>query len=84
VAKAESSSLSDVVIQLKITNRLLVFQLKASGAAKQIELIALLDGIGATAQDIANVLDTTPSSVRGALFRLRQKKGGPIENVESE
>jgi DNA-binding CsgD family transcriptional regulator len=40
---------------------------------QQNELIALLAGTGATHQEIADVLDTTPGTVGTTLNRLRRK-----------
>ncbi len=62
----------DLHTQLKITNRLLVAQLK--GTLQQNELVALLATTGASAKEIADVLDTTAGTVSVTLGRLRKKK----------
>ena len=72
MAQGSGASLSDLLTQAKITNRLLAAQLKAN--TKQNELIVLLVGTGATHAEIADVLDTTPGTVSVALNRHRKKK----------
>jgi DNA-directed RNA polymerase specialized sigma24 family protein len=69
---AKSADLNDLLTQMRITNRLLAAGLKAT--MKQQDLIALLAGIGASAAEIAGVLDTTPGTVAVALHRARAKK----------
>ena len=64
--------MADLVIQAKITNRLLAAQLK--GEMSQQELVALLETTGATHQDIAAVLDTTTQTVSTTIHRLRKKR----------
>ncbi len=66
-------SISDVVTQLRITNRLLVSQLKSSGSISQKEIISLLATTGASAAEIADVLDTTAGTVATAMHRLKTK-----------
>ena len=56
--------------QLKITNRLLVAQLKNS--MKQHQLIALLATTGASNKEIADVLDTTAATVNVTLQRHKK------------
>jgi hypothetical protein len=73
LAKNKTSTLDDVVTQLVITNRLLVAQLKRADM-KQNELIKVLMSSGASADDIADVLDTTPGTVRTAIQRLKDSK----------
>jgi DNA-binding MarR family transcriptional regulator len=58
--------------QLKITNRLLVAELK--GKMEQNQIIALLASTGASHQEIADVLDTTSATVSTTLQRLKKKK----------
>jgi DNA-binding CsgD family transcriptional regulator len=58
--------------QLKITNRLLVAQLKST--MRQNELIALLATTGASAKEVADVLDTTPATVQVTLQRHKKKR----------
>lgn len=66
----KNGTISDMVVQLRITNRLLAAQLKAT--MKQHDLVALLASTGATAADIANVLNTTAGTVATTLQRLRR------------
>jgi DNA-binding MarR family transcriptional regulator len=61
----------DLHTQLKITNRLLVAQLKNS--MKQYQLIELLATTGASNKEIADVLDTTAATVNVALQRHKKK-----------
>jgi DNA-binding CsgD family transcriptional regulator len=63
---------ADLHTQLKITNRLLVAQLK--NTMRQNELIALLMTTGATPKEIADVLDTTPATVQVTLQRHKKKR----------
>ena len=60
----------EIVTQLRIANRLLAAQLRSS--MKGNELIALLATTGATHQDIATILGTTPGTVGVALARKRR------------
>lgn len=69
------ASMSDIVTQLKITNRLLVAQMKVGGAVKQVDLIKLLATTGASMKEIADALDTTPGTVQTSLQRLKKKPG---------
>lgn len=63
---------ADLHTQAKITNRLLVAGLK--NTMRQNELIALLATTGASAKEIADVLDTTPATVQVTLQRQKKKK----------
>lgn len=69
--KKQSADLSDLLTQLKITNRLLVVQLKDK--LKQNKLVALLESTGATNQEIADILDTTPGVIAVTVNRLKKK-----------
>lgn len=64
---------SDLLVQLKVMNRLLAAPLKQSLGQK--ELVRLLASTGASAQEIADVLDTTAGTVSTTLKRLRKGKG---------
>jgi DNA-binding CsgD family transcriptional regulator len=68
------TDLAEVVMQLKLGNRLLAAQL-ASRMTQQ-ELIVLLSSTSATKQHIAETLGTTPATVANALLRIR-KRGPP-------
>lgn len=65
--------MEDLLKQAKTTNRLLAAQLKSQ--MSQMELVKLLATTGLTAREIAEVLDTTPSTVAVTLQRLRKKAG---------
>jgi DNA-directed RNA polymerase specialized sigma24 family protein len=71
---ARNADIADLVMQARITNRLLAASLKTT--IKQQELISLLAGTGASAADIADVLNTTAGTVAVALHRQKQKKKG--------
>lgn len=58
----------DLLVQQRITNRLLTAII---GASKQ-QLIARLDGLGATNEEIAEVVGTTPATVVTSLARARK------------
>jgi DNA-binding CsgD family transcriptional regulator len=64
-------SMADLLIQAKITNRLLAAQLRDK--MKQNELIQLLDSTGANDREIADVLGTTPGTVNNAKVRMKKK-----------
>lgn len=66
-----AASLDDLLTQVKITNRLLAARLREN--MKQNELVALLASTGASNQEIADVLDTTPATIATTLTRLRKK-----------
>jgi DNA-binding CsgD family transcriptional regulator len=74
VPKNVSIGLADLHMQMKITNRLLAAGLRER--MKQNELIQLLAGTGATQQEMADVLDTTPATVSVTLQRFRKKAKG--------
>ena len=61
----------DLLIQMKITNKLLAAQLRSQ--MKQQELIALLGTTGATTREIAEIVNTTPATVANALVRLKKQ-----------
>ena len=67
-----SVGFAELLTQMKITNRLLQAQLK--GTMSQQELVALLASTGATQQEIADILDTTPATINTTLQRLKKKK----------
>ena len=64
--------LGDLLVQAKITNRLLVAQLR--GAMKQKELVGLLVTTGGTYAEIANILDTSEAVVEVTARALRNEK----------
>lgn len=65
------ATLDDLLIQLRLMNRLMAAQLKST--MKQNEIISLLASTGATHKEIADVLDTSTGTVTNALARLRKK-----------
>jgi DNA-directed RNA polymerase specialized sigma24 family protein len=66
------ASLNDVVLQLKINNRLAAAQLRGEPLAYH-DLALLLAGTGASYQEIAEVLDKSPNAIRKLLERERHK-----------
>ena len=76
-----SVGFEDIVTQLRITNRLLAVRLK--GTMTQTELVTLLASTGATAQEIADVLDTTAATVRTTVHRVK-KKGKKQKKIEED
>ena len=68
------ASLDDLLVQMKIMNRLLAAPLKQSMG--QQALVRLLLSTGATAADIADVLDTTSATVMTTAQRLKNKAKG--------
>ena len=69
--KNKEATLDDLLVQLKITNRLLAAPLKKT--LGQQELIKLLMTTGASQAEIADVLDTTAGTVGTAVQRLKKK-----------
>lgn len=69
---ARNAGFDDLVVQMRITNRLLAAQLKAT--MKQQDLIALLATTGGSTQDIADVLNTTSATVSATFQRLKRRK----------
>ena len=66
------ADLKDLLVQSKITNRLLAAQLRSSLGQK--ELVSILMSVGATHGDIADVLDTSAATVKATAGRLRNEK----------
>ena len=71
MAKTKEAMLNDLLVQLKITNRLLMAQLK--DVFKQNELVVWLEPTGASFKEIAELLGTTPAVVQVTLHRHRKK-----------
>lgn len=72
MAKKTAATLDDLLIQGKITNRLLAAQLRST--MKQIELVGILESTGATHREIADVLDTSPATISTTIRRLKAKR----------
>ncbi len=70
--KRAEIGLPELHVQLRITNRLLAAQLRS--VMNQQQLVKLLASTGADSPEIADVLDTTPATVRVALQRLRSEQ----------
>ena len=70
MAKNFTASIDDLLIQAKVTNRLLAAQLRDRMSQK--ELIKLLMTTGATDKEIADVLNTTPGTVSVTKQRLKK------------
>jgi DNA-binding CsgD family transcriptional regulator len=66
------ADLNDLLVQARITNRLLAAQLRSSLSQK--ELVNVLMSVGATHGEIADVLDTTAATVEVTVRRLRKSK----------
>jgi DNA-binding CsgD family transcriptional regulator len=75
---AATVGLEDVLLQLKISNRLLAQQLrrKAGEAMTQQEIVKLLASTGASTQHLAEILDTSSNTVRKAQLRLAKTAKG--------
>jgi len=69
--KPLKATLDDLLIQMKITNRLLAGQLR--GSMQQNELVALLASTGATNAEIAAALDTSAATVATTLQRIKNR-----------
>lgn len=64
----------ELLIQARITNRLLAAQLR--GTMSQQDLVRLLLGTGASNQEIADVLNTTAATIATTVQRLRKRAQG--------
>ena len=69
--RLDNIGFAELHTQLRITNRLLAAQLKVTTG--QQEMVKLLAGTGATASEIADVLDTTSATVSTTIQRLKKK-----------
>ena len=78
---ATNAGFSELVLQARITNRLLAAQLKS--ALGQQEMVRLLVGTGASAAEIADVLGTTAATVSTTMQRLKKKTKG-LEPAEAK
>ena len=67
-----SVGFEDLLVQMKITNKLLAAQLRFQ--MKQQDLIALLVNTGATIKEIAEIVNTTPATVTTSLVRARKSQ----------
>jgi DNA-binding CsgD family transcriptional regulator len=74
-----SAGFPELLTQARITNRLLAAQLRE--IMSQQDLVRLLIGTGASNQDIADVLNTTPATVATTVQRLRRKAQGKGNDV---
>ena len=72
MAKSSPSIQEELVRQAKLTNRLLVLQLKTN--LGQMELIDLLSDFGLSAREVGELLGTTPATVAVTLQRLKSRK----------
>lgn len=70
MSRNDDIGFADLHTQLRITNRLLIAQLRSS--MKQVELIKLLASTGASNAEIADVLGTTAATVKTTLQRARK------------
>lgn len=69
-----SAGFPELLIQARITNRLLAAQLRER--MSQQDLVRLLLGTGASNQDIADILNTTAATVSTTAQRLRKRAQG--------
>jgi hypothetical protein len=73
VKEKRQAELADLLTQLKMTNRLLIMQLRQQ-KVPQNELVLLLSDIGASNQEVADVLGTTADVVRITVKREKAKR----------
>ena len=76
------AELRDLLTQIKITNKLLIAQMKDE--IQQRDLISQLSTTGASPKEIAELLNTTPGTVSVTLSRLRKGKSKPAKKNEQE
>ncbi len=65
-----SADLGDLLVQMKITNRMLAAQLKLTMSQGQI--VSLLASTGASYQDIADILGTSVGVIATTLSRIKK------------
>jgi DNA-binding MarR family transcriptional regulator len=68
----EGVGFAELHVQQRITNRLLAAQLR--NTMKQVDLIKLLASTGATNTEVADVVGTTPGTVKTTLQRLKKSE----------
>ena len=71
MARDANVTMTDLHVQMKITNKLIAAQLKDK--LQQKDLVRLLMTTGASDQDIADVLGTTAATVQVTKVRLRKE-----------
>lgn len=76
--RAGNAGFDDLLVQARITNRLLAAQLKAT--LGQQEMIRLLMDVGASNAEIGDVLGTTTATVATTIQRLKKKMKQNISN----
>jgi DNA-directed RNA polymerase specialized sigma24 family protein len=74
MAKSESATLDDLLVQAKTTNRLLAAQLKKE--MSQQELVKLLSTTGLSLKEIGEILNTSAATIAVTAHRLRKKDRG--------
>ncbi len=82
MGKNTSATLDDLLKQARTTNRLLAAQLK--DRMSQQELVKLLNTVGLTNQELADVLDTTSATIAVTLQRLKRKAAGKAREAAPE
>ena len=70
MTRDDTIGFAELHVQQRITNRLLAAQLR--NTMKQVDLIKLLASTGGTNSEIADVVGTTPGTVKTTLQRLRK------------
>jgi len=68
--REDAVGFAELHVQQRITNRLLAAQLR--NTMKQVDLIKLLASTGATNAEVADVVGTTPGTVKTTLQRLKK------------
>jgi DNA-binding CsgD family transcriptional regulator len=80
--KRDDVGFPELHVQMRITNRLLAAQLRVS--MRQVDLVRLLGSTGATNTEIADVLGTTPATVKTTLQRIRKSEDATGVAVEND
>lgn len=78
----DSIGFPDLHIQLRIISRLLAAQLRQS--TSQQDMVRLLSSTGATNAEIADVLDTTPATIKVTIQRLKKKASGAPKSESAD
>jgi DNA-binding NarL/FixJ family response regulator len=78
----DSIGFPDLHTQLRIISRLLAAQLRQN--TSQQDMVRLLSSTGATNAEIADVLDTTPATIKVTIQRLKKKASGAPKSESAD
>ena len=74
MAHERAMGFEDLVVQMRITNALLVRLLEKDHEVTQSQIAVEMSATGASAQEIARILGTTANTIQVALSRGRRRR----------